>query len=50
MEVHGFLKEHRAFLPYTAKDLEHDCEVARRVAQYAQTRGGEEAASERRAG
>jgi len=33
MEVHGFLKEHGAFMPYTAEDLEHDSEVARRVAQ-----------------
>jgi hypothetical protein len=35
MEVHGFLKEHGAFLPYTDQDLEHDCEVARQTAQRA---------------
>jgi Uncharacterised protein family (UPF0175) len=27
MEVHGFLKQQGAFLPYTDEDLEHDCEV-----------------------
>jgi hypothetical protein len=24
LEVHGFLKEHGAFLPYTVEDLEHE--------------------------
>ena len=33
MEVHGFLKDHGAFLAYTSEDLAHDTEVARRVAQ-----------------
>lgn len=28
MEVHGFLKQHGAFLPYTDEDLAHDREVA----------------------
>ncbi len=28
MEVHGFLKDHGAFLHYTAEDLEHDTAVA----------------------
>jgi hypothetical protein len=50
MEVHGFLKEHGAFLPCTVKDLEHDREVARQVAQRAQTERHEEPAIERRAG
>jgi hypothetical protein len=36
MEVHGFLKEHGAFLAYTDQDLEHDREVARQTAQRAQ--------------
>jgi hypothetical protein len=36
MEVHGFLKEHGAFLPYTDQDLEHDREVARQTAQRTQ--------------
>lgn len=49
MEVHGFLKEHGAFLPYTVKDLEHDREVALRVAERAQTERREEPAHERRA-
>lgn len=42
MEVHGFLKEHGAFLPYTDKDLEQDREVASRVAQRARTEGHRE--------
>jgi len=33
MEVHGFLKEHGAFLHYTDEDLEHDLEMARQIAQ-----------------
>ena len=37
MEVHGFLKEHGAFLPYTLEDLEHDRAVARQVARPART-------------
>jgi hypothetical protein len=37
MEVHGFLKEHGAFLPYTLEDLEHDRAVARQVARLART-------------
>src|SRR6266567_9602780 len=35
MEVHGFLKEHGAFLHYTGEDLEHDLEMARQIAQRA---------------
>jgi hypothetical protein len=35
MEVHGFLKEHGAFLPYTDGDLEHDRDVASQVARRA---------------
>ena len=35
MEVHGFLKEHGAFLPYTDEDLEHDRGVASQVARRA---------------
>jgi hypothetical protein len=50
MQVHGFLKEHGAFLPYTVEDLEHDREVARQVAQRVQTQHHEEPANERRAG
>jgi Uncharacterised protein family (UPF0175) len=37
MEVHGFLKGHGAFLPYTDEDLEHDREVASQVARRART-------------
>ena len=37
MEVHGFLKEHGAFLPYMLEDLEHDRAVGRQVARLAQT-------------
>ena len=37
MEVHGFLKQHGAFLPYTNEDLEHDREVASQVARQART-------------
>jgi hypothetical protein len=37
MEVHGFLKEHGAFLPYTREDLEHDREVASQVARRARS-------------
>jgi hypothetical protein len=33
MEVHGFLKDHGAFLHYTAEDLEHDAAVAIDVAR-----------------
>jgi uncharacterized protein UPF0175 len=36
MEVHGVLKEHGAFLPYTVEDLAHDRDVARQAAQRAQ--------------
>jgi hypothetical protein len=50
MEVHGFLKEHGAFLPYTVEDLEHDCEVARQVARRTQVERHRNPASERRAG
>jgi len=35
LEVHGFLKAHGAFLPYTVEDLEHDREVACQVADRA---------------
>jgi hypothetical protein len=35
MEVHGFLKEHGAFLPYTDEDLEHDRDVASQMARRA---------------
>jgi hypothetical protein len=48
MEVHGFLKEHGAFLPYTLQDLEHDREVARRVARLAQRQAQEEPTENRR--
>jgi hypothetical protein len=47
MEVHGFLKEHGAFLPYTLQDLEHDREVARQVARLAQRQRQEEPANNR---
>jgi len=47
MEVHGFLKEHGAFLPYTLQDLEHDRPVARQVARLARTRRQEEPANSR---
>jgi hypothetical protein len=33
MEVHGFLKDHGAFLHYTAEDLDHDMAVAIDVAR-----------------
>ena len=48
MEVHGFLKEHGVFLPYTLQDLEHDRAVARQVARLAQTKRQEEVANHRR--
>ena len=35
MEVHGFLKEHGAFLSYTDGDLAHDREVASHLARLA---------------
>lgn len=35
MEVHGFLKQHGAFLLYSEADLEHDRQVASQVAQRA---------------
>jgi len=47
MEVHGFLKEHGAFLPYTLQDLEHDREVARQIARPAQSQQQEEPATSR---
>src|SRR3989442_8132288 len=50
MEVHGFLKEHGAFLPYTAEDLAHDREVALQAAELARTERQEDPASKRRAG
>lgn len=50
MEVHGFLKEQGAFPPYTVEDLEHDREVARQVAQRAQTERHPEPAGKRRTG
>ena len=50
MEVHGFLKEHGAFLPYTAEDLQHDREVARQVAQRAQIERHREPAGKQRVG
>ena len=50
MEVHGFLKEHSAFLPYTDEDLEHDREVARQVAQRARTERHGDPSSRRLAG
>jgi hypothetical protein len=50
MEVHAFLKEHRAFLPYTVQDLEHDREVARQVAQRARIQQPDEPADRRPAG
>jgi hypothetical protein len=50
MEVHGFLKDHGAFLPYTSEDLAHDSEVARRVAQRARTERQGSPAGGRRSG
>ena len=48
MEVHGFLKEHEAFMHYTVEDLRHDREVARHAAQQQQgTRHGEPAGEQR---
>ena len=35
IEVHGFLKEHGAFMTYAQEDLVHDCEVASQVARRA---------------
>jgi hypothetical protein len=34
-QVHGFLKGHGAFLPYTEEDLAHDRDVAIKVARRA---------------
>src|SRR5438132_1510879 len=50
MEVHGFLKEHGAFLPYTYEDLEQDRDVASQVAQRARTERHGDPPSRRRAG
>jgi len=50
MEVHGFLKEHGAFLPYTHEDLAHDREVASQVARRARTQGHGGPSGQRRAG
>jgi hypothetical protein len=36
IEVHSFLKEHGAFMPYDVGDLEHDRKVASQVARRAQ--------------
>ena len=47
MEVHGFLKEHGAFLSYTLQDLEHDRKVARQVAGLAQRQPQEEPTEKR---
>ena len=50
MEVHGFLKEHGGFLPYTDEDLEHDCAVALQLAHRARTERPGDLSGERRAG
>jgi uncharacterized protein UPF0175 len=50
MEVHGFLKEHGAFLPYTDADLAHDREVATQVARRTQTEHQDIPPGQRRAG
>jgi hypothetical protein len=50
MEVHGFLKEHAAFLPYTDADLAHDLEVASKVARRARTERHDSPSGQRRAG
>jgi len=50
MEVDGFLKEHGVFLNYTMEDLEHDCAVARQVADRARTESRGDPPGERRAG
>jgi Uncharacterised protein family (UPF0175) len=50
MEVHGFLKEHCAFLPYTEEDLEHDREVASQVARRVRMERRGDAPSQRLAG
>jgi hypothetical protein len=49
MEVHGFLKEHGAFLHFTEEDLEHDCAVARQVADRARMQRHGDLPGERRA-
>ena len=48
MEVHGFLKEHEAYMHYTMADFEQDCKVANEVAQKVQIQ--RQAASEQRVG
>ena len=50
MEVHGFLKAHGVFLPYTAEDLEHDRAAARQVARQARAERQRDPASPQRAG
>ncbi len=50
IEVHGFLKEHGAFLPYTDEDLEHDREVASHVARRTRAEHGGGPSGTRRAG
>lgn len=36
MEVHGFLKEHEAYMHYTMEDYEQDCKAAMQDAQQMQ--------------
>jgi Uncharacterised protein family (UPF0175) len=50
MEVHGFLKEHGAFMHYTVEDLDHDSAVALDTARRHQSRQQGEPATELRAG
>ena len=50
MEVHGFLKKHGAFLPFTVEDLEHDREVAVQAARRARSERDGDPSKERRDG
>ena len=43
MDVHGFLKQHEAYLHYSLADLEHDDETARHVRSQMEAEHGERA-------
>jgi hypothetical protein len=50
LDVHRFLKEHGAFLPYTDDDLAHDRDIASQVARRARMESQEGRPDQRRAG
>ena len=48
LEVHAFLKEHGAFLPYTLPAQAHEREAARQIARVARVQHHKEPAHDRR--